>query len=60
MLTTLQTLIFLFATAFIIGFLSRDIKSIFNQPTPAVEGASTAISDGQPVATHTPTPQPPQ
>jgi hypothetical protein len=45
MLTTLQTLIFLFGTAFILGFLSRDIKALLNPPKTEVEGVATGTPD---------------
>ena len=48
MLTTLQTLIFLFGTAFILGFLSRDIKALLNPPEPAAEGVATGTPETKP------------
>lgn len=50
MLSILQTLSFLFGTAFILGFLSRDIQAIFNPPKPATDSPATG----------TPAPPPPK
>ena len=57
MLTTLQTLIFLFGTAFVFGFFSHDIKAILNPPKPAAEGASTGTPDVKPVEPIAPPPE---
>lgn len=60
MLTTLQTLIFLFGTAFVFGFFSHDIKAILNPPKPAAEGASTGTPDAKPVEPIAPPPETPK
>ena len=56
MLTTLQTLVFLFGMAFVLGFFSHDIKAILNPPKPASEGASTGTPDVKPVEQIAPPP----
>ncbi|NJN85163.1 MAG: hypothetical protein HC881_01035 [Leptolyngbyaceae cyanobacterium SL_7_1] len=48
MVTTLQTLTFLFGTAFIFGFFSRDIKAIFPSPHPAPDGGTPPTPDVPP------------
>jgi hypothetical protein len=48
MLSILQTLTLLFATAFILGFLSRDIQAIFNPPKPVTDGAATGTPEPSP------------